>query len=103
MLSLVTKASKYPSLITVKFKDECDFYITFLYSILISNSKQYHPSMWWSNEVTNLLLVLHLEYLISLGNDSQNFDWLLGKTEKSKRKSDTKPKLGDRNNLQVTP
>jgi hypothetical protein len=76
MLYLITGAAKRPSLITFRNKEEYEFYISFLHSFLISDSKNYRPSEdEWKCQI--------------FGNDNPNVDWLLGKAKMSKAMFDT--------------
>jgi hypothetical protein len=83
-LSVLPNSPKCPSSVSAANQEESEFYIKSLHSLLLSDKKKFQPSKWWSFEVVNLLLVLHLEHMKGFGSDNQSVEWLLGKAEKAK-------------------
>jgi len=91
-LSQLPNAPKCPTSVTADNQDDCELYIQTLHTLLISDKRKFQSPKWWSFEVVNLLLVLHLEYLKGYGSDNQNVEWLISKAEKAKGKFDTDQK-----------
>jgi hypothetical protein len=87
-LFVLPNSPKCPSSVSAANQKESEFYIKSLHSLLLSDKKKFQPSKWWSFEVVNLLLVLHLEHMKRFGSDNQSVQWLLGKAEKAKGKFD---------------
>jgi hypothetical protein len=85
-LSVLPNSPKCPSSVSAANQEESEFYIKSLHSLLLSDKKKFQPSKWWSFEVVNLLLVLHLEHMKGFGSDNQSVEWLLGKAKKAKGK-----------------
>jgi hypothetical protein len=86
--SLVAGSMRYPS-VFVKGEQETDDYVQSLAALLVSDGKRFHPKKWWSPDVVELLLELHLQYMVEFGSGAQSVDWLTGKAVGHKNKFET--------------
>jgi hypothetical protein len=86
--SLVAGSMRYPS-VFVKGEQETDDYVQSLAALLVSDGKRFHPKKWWSPDVVELLLELHLQYMVEFGSGAQSVDWLMGKAVGHKNKFET--------------
>jgi hypothetical protein len=91
-LSLQSGAPKCPTNLTDAVDEESEVYVKALLEMLQSD-KKFSPKKWWSVEVTQQLLKLHLDYnTVFGGNMKQDVNWLSSQRSviKSKFENDQK-------------
>lgn len=82
-LSLIVGAPKCPSSF-VNDDTEVNNYIQNLQEYLLNSKKI--PKKWWSSEVVQLLLQLHLEYVKDFGGSQQGISFIESKKQQNKSK-----------------
>jgi hypothetical protein len=89
--TLVAGSMRCPSAF-VKGDKETDIYVESLTALLVSDSKRFHPKNWWSLDVVEMLVELHLRYMADFGTGAQSDEWLTGKAVGHKNKFETDQK-----------
>jgi hypothetical protein len=90
-LSVQDKEKKCP-LDYAKGGDYCEEYVEALKNLLCLDAKKYNSKNWWSWDVMEMLLLMHLAYTSEFSGGQQTAGWLAEKATAHKTKFETNQK-----------